>query len=673
MLRALIPFLFIAIALPALAQTDEQAWDEFSEAHLNAAEEEEDGLYDRLQELHNNPIDINRATREDLLLLPFLGEEQVDSLLAYRERKHGLLSFGELQFISRLSYYDRRFIPLFFDCRQPEKKDTTSLGAMLWKGRHTLVTRFDIPLYRREGFKSKKKSTHYFGLPFSNVVRYRYAYKDCIAYGVTLQQDEGEPFAKAKNYPYDYMSFYFNARFADDRGEFLIGDYKLSTGQGLLFGNNFFASRLYGIERPFSESRVFTKSTSTDETRFFRGAAAKWRTDKWQFAAFLSYRRLDATIKNDTITSFVTTGYHRTLNEHAKKWNAGEFLTGANARRHFGNWSLGLTTFFSRYTHTICPTPRPYNRHYLRGRNAGGISADYSLRTKRWDVQGEIASDAHLHFASTHTAWFRPRSEAFTLMTQLRTLGTRFISPHASTITASSRTSNEHALLTGMNLHLLPRTDIAFYAEGCLFPRPTYNASQRSCAYEFCAQLRHRFSGTANEGSWSLTAQYRVKGRQQDVKGIDAVLLEFQHTNRAKLSLEYAGQRLNFLAALNGNVITNQTGYRAKGWSISARTRYAASKRLNFSAHLAYFDTDDYATRIYVYEPQLRFTAGFPTLYYNGFRGVALLQWKATDWGEIACRYGITHYFDRSTISSGAQLIRSATKQDLSIHMMLRF
>ena len=41
-----------------------------------------------LEQLVQHPMQLNRLTREDLLLLPFLAEQQVDSILDYRKRKY---------------------------------------------------------------------------------------------------------------------------------------------------------------------------------------------------------------------------------------------------------------------------------------------------------------------------------------------------------------------------------------------------------------------------------------------------------------------------------------------------------------------------------------------------------------------------------------------------------
>ncbi len=618
--------------------------------------------------MHNAPININTATRNDFLRLPFLNEEKTDSILAYRERKDGFLSFGELMFITRLNHADRSFIPLFFSCTPLEHTDTLSTGKKLWKGKHNISTRFYVPLYRRAGYSGSTETNYYFGKPFANTVRYRYNFQEQIAYGFTLQQDEGEPFAVAKSYPYDYMSAYFQYASPSGKLKWLVGDYRLSAGEGLLLGNNFFSSRALLVESSTQKPQGFTKNTGCDEINYFRGAALKFKFKEWQFLAFSSYRRLDAIIKNDTVTSFQTTGYHRTLSEHRRKGNVGAALLGFGINRHFSTCQLGLTAYYAHYNKTIYPALKDYNRYYLRGRNAGGISLHYAHNGRLWDFQGETAMDAKGNIAASHTLRYRPKSDIMNLLIQMRNFSPRFVAPYASTLGSSSRVSNEHALLIGTNITAIPHTNITLYAEGFLRPRPAYRTLKKSKGFELYANATYRFS---NYGPWLINMQYRLKGKQENVSGHN--IMQYIRTNRGKLALEYAGKTLNLLMAFNTTYIKRQTGASSLGWSASLRSRYSFSKSMNATISLAYFDTDDYASRIYVYEPQLRYAAGFPTLYYQGIRSVALVNYKIRKWGELGFRYAISHYLDRSTISSGAQLISHATKQDISLHLMVKW
>lgn len=162
-----------------------------------------------------HPLNLNTASREDLLGLPFINDAQADSIIAFRENKHGFLSMGDLMFIQNLSFNDRRYLHLF--TRVGEKESNVGqLRKRLFGGKHTIETRLDIPLYTRAGqtdipndILEKYPNRKYLGNGIKNIVRYRYSYSRNVMYGITLEKDAGEPFGNRKNYPYDYMSAHY--------------------------------------------------------------------------------------------------------------------------------------------------------------------------------------------------------------------------------------------------------------------------------------------------------------------------------------------------------------------------------------------------------------------------------------------------------------------------------
>lgn len=88
------------------------SWEEFLEHYAEDENLSQDEL-EHLNILHQQPLNLNVSDKETLLQLPFLTEQQVDSLIAYREMKRQFLTLGELQFISGWDTSTRRFTSLF--------------------------------------------------------------------------------------------------------------------------------------------------------------------------------------------------------------------------------------------------------------------------------------------------------------------------------------------------------------------------------------------------------------------------------------------------------------------------------------------------------------------------------------------------------------------------------
>ena len=87
-------------------------WEDFLE-HYTDEERLSNDEIEHLSLLKEQPINLNTTDKEELLQLPFLSEEQIDSLLAYRQMKRHFLTLGELQFISGWDALTRRFTSLF--------------------------------------------------------------------------------------------------------------------------------------------------------------------------------------------------------------------------------------------------------------------------------------------------------------------------------------------------------------------------------------------------------------------------------------------------------------------------------------------------------------------------------------------------------------------------------
>lgn len=692
------------------------SWDDFVTEYLEAdtddyqdetQREERLQTLDELERLHAAPININTASRSELLLLPFLTEMQVDSIVSRRDLQGFFPSLGELQFVNGLTRSDRQWLSLFTyagdTLRNPMSRhddtadrnkqqnnhpvsrssgqgspgDTAvSFLERLVKGRHEVTTRLDIPLYKRSGNKSHSTeellsypNRIYLGNGLANTTRYRYKYGRQAAYGITLQKDAGEPFGSYGNRPYDFVSAYAYVTIFRDRLAVWAGDFDARSGQGLLLGNSSFSSKSQVVSHASGSRRDDIRPhTSTDESAFFRGLALRWRSGAWDVEAFFSYRRLDGRLQGDTLTSFSTDGLHRTIGEMEKRRQAGN-LTAAvrTVWRHTGG-HVGLTAVTDRYSHTVWPTLREYNRYYLRGRSASGLSIDYTLRRGRFSAAGETAIDAGAHVAASHTLRWQAAARTAVAL-QGRYFSPRFVAPHAAALRAASRVQNEAAVLVGLTSQLGRQVEVESYAHYFRFPRPTYTAAlPGSQGFEW-----HLQANWHNAPHHHLQLRYRFRTRQQNVTG-QTGLLQYVTTHRLRLSSHYAPSgRFSLYGGADVTLVTRQTTATPSslGWMLSGRTSWRCTGRLSLSAFAAAFFTDDYASRLFAYEPQLPYAGAFPSYAWHGMKLAALCSWTVTPRLILAARYGLLHYFNRSQIGSGTQLISSPSQNDLSLQLAL--
>lgn len=670
-------------AVAQLTTSPRISWEEFVTEYAEGYSSNQEGEaatlsaeeYDYLENLVQTPLQLNRAEREELLRIPFLNEEQTDTLLAYRTRRKGILAMGELMLLKNFDYTTRRWLSLFARCdsafiKPPYTNDNHRLFSHKFsEGKHEVETRIDIPFYKREGQKhpSKPTASNYFvGNAVHHVLRYRYNLKKELAYGLTIEKDAGEPVGKKGFYPYDYQSAYLYLNPKHRSWSFIVGDFEMRGGRGLIYGKQFFGSRALFASRQRTSPANFKPHTSTDEASFFRGGAFSFSKRSWHINVFASYRKLDARIENDTARIILSTGLHRTMNEISRRRNLGCFTSGTTIGLNKGRWGIELLGCYAHYDKTVSPTPRFYNTNYFRGQNYGGGSAFYFFKIKRFTLQGETALDHNLHLATEHVASL-VFSRKLWLNMQYRNLASKFVSIYGDCLQQLSRTSNEEGLMVGFTYQPNYKLCITTGADAFRFKRPTYTTRLRNAkGIEAYITIQKTC-----ESSLTLTANYRIKSRQRTITGHE--LLEYRVRQQMGLSITKSNNQLEWNVALKGAMVSCQTASRSLGVLASGRFTWKATERLRLRGFAGLFITDDYQSSLYTYEPRLLRTGGTSSFFNHGAHLSLTADIRPVKHIVLSPLLSSTRYFNLSEQSSGVSKIHSPWKNDVSLQMRLLF
>lgn len=665
------------------------SWEDFVQNYLDSYQADDDNetdgdvdLKERLEALAQHPMQINLLRRDDLLQLPFITEEQVDSLLSYRAKKRGFVSLGELQLIRGIDYYTRVFLSLFVRCEAAyplteeqlqRKQEADKITHKLFTGNHTIESRLDWPLYQREGYAPQKgvsATNWYAGNSLHHTIRYRYHYKQEVLYGVTLEKDAGEPVCKQGFYPYDYWSGYVLLRPKAEPWSVVVGDYNVYGGRGLLLGKPQFGGKvqqMLTLKRPQTQ---FKAHTSADESRYFRGMAAAYQVKALRAVAYLSYRKLDGRFDNkshDTIRTILTSGLHRTLSEIASRHTLACLTTGASVDYTAQRWGLSANAIVTHYGRVVSPQERVYNQYYFRGRTAVGSSLSYYVLLGRLSVVGEWAVDGKGHLAVENSLNYRV-SQRLSLNAQQRHFSYRFISINGQALQQGSRVANEQGLMLGARYLPLQRLELMGYVDMFRFPKPTFNAYfDNTSGFEAALQGQYSFSN-----HFKLQCRYQAKQKQYNYTYNKERLLERRMTQKLRAAAVWT------LSHVDCNVQTDvvnayrQSGKSAWGAMLSTRVGWKPSTTFQLKAFASLFMTDDYDSRVYAYEPQLLHVMSFSSFFNQGWRGVLLANWQCMKSFALSLRYGTLKYFNRSTQSSGTEMIHSSWKNDVSFQLIFK-
>ena len=83
----------------------------------------------------------------------------------------------------------------------------------------------------------------------------------------------------------------------------------------------------------------------------------------------------------------------------------------------------------------------------------------------------------------------------------------------------------------------------------------------------------------------------------------------------------------------------------------------------------AWFKTDSYDSRIYMYEPGLLYSFSMQSFYGRGSRTAAGIQYNIKRYVSFQAKWGWTHYTDRDKIGTGTEEIQGSNKADIQLQL----
>lgn len=665
-MKYIVALLLSLLMASAWAQTDND-WDELMQQMAEEAAVDEENQQavetqlEQLTDLREHPLDLNKVTREQLMALPFLSERAVDALLDYRTLNGPLRSMGELLLIRNLDFRERRWLQwcstVADNVPVRTHRDTTVWG----RSRHELLARTSVPLYNRAGWTWQRGIAQQW--------RYTWQQGRHLDVGLRAENDAGEPLFNHDNHFFDSYGGHVMLRECGFVQTVIVGDYRLGFGQGLVINNGLQLGKLTtGLWRTGSSLRP---CRSADETHFLRGAAATFSLGHTAtLTAFYSIRHLDATVSDSgTVSSINDTGLHRTDSELARKGTLKSQTAGIHAgtvlhptfsgRTH--TLSLGATALYQHYDHFFRQGTTLYRRILPEGNEFGAASVDYVWQTPHLSFRGELAHN----FCERGGGWatLNRASWRFSPNTQLTALhrfyGMNYYSDHASAFGENSRVQNESGVALLLDADRVGPVALRVFFDYFYHPWPRYTMSRQSDGWEALLQVTHQ----PRRGQ-KLLLRYRVKNKEQSDRRYQSH--QFRTTYVRPLSPRWTAQATAFAHFYH---ISSTT----QGFALAPRMDYSSpNARLRLSVLGVLFHTDDFQSRLFLYEPSLLQSFGLQQLYGHGQRLVTTLRLQTSQrrW-TIQGKLGVTHYTDRTEISSGPLCINSPWKAD--IQLLLRW
>lgn len=666
-LITVVDILLITIVSYAQNQNDTvyQYQDEVEQLMEYSDDETSKNYDDDIIELHerfSEPININTVTKEVLRQFPFLSELQIENILAYLYLHGEMQTIYELQLISDIDWQTIRYMLPFFVARPMEKKTCfPSFNELLTKGRSEVLTRLDIPFYRTAGYADK-----YLGTPYYHSLRYAYRYRDKVFAGFSAEKDRGEAFFASYNRQgYDNYSMYVLVKDVGRLKTLVVGDYRLSFGQGLVVSNNFLLGKTTYMTTLQRRGNHIGKHTSSDEQHFFRGVAASVEIDKhWQLSSFFSYRQLDGTINEGCLTSIHTSGLHRTEKEVNDRHNLGLLFTGANINYSGSRWQAGATGIYYQFSKPYMPAEREYNSYALRGASFYNIGIDYSYHSGKLSVVGEGAIGKR--GVATINRLQYVLKQGYNLILFHRYFAHNYWAYFAHTLSEGSNVQNENGWFVAVDM-VPSRKLTCFVAIDLIsFPWWRYRISKPSKAIDGIWRCSYYPKQTMR-----MDFYYRYKQKERDVTGSGGMDTRPIYRHSFRYRWHYLPVANIKLCTIADYCLFRQQGFdMEKGCQLTQSLTYSLGRYpLQATLQGTYFSTDSYDTRVYVSERSLLYNTYMPSFQGAGFHLSFRFQYKiGSKWLLIAhCAH--TKYHHQQSIGSGSDKINSNQRTDLKLQL----
>jgi plasmid replication initiation protein len=128
-----------------------------------------------------------------------------------------------------------------------------------------------------------------------------------------------------------------------------------------------------------------------------------------------------------------------------------------------------------------------------------------------------------------------------------------------------------------------------------------------------------------------------------------------------KTSVDYVQNHYRHQSSSQGILLAQSAGYRFH------------TIPLQLDMNIAWFCTDDYQSRISMYEKGLLYMFSIPSFYGKGIRYALLARYQFSNRLVIQAKYALTHYWDRNIIGTGYEQINDNQKGDLYLQMRWKF
>lgn len=624
-----------------------------------------------IEDLLQNPIEVNRANIEDLLRIPFIDQNLATEIVNYRIKYGYYFTLGELNSVKGMTpdlfqkirpflYIDRT---KFLDIEQQVPDEIKRNISIPKKYNLQFRQRYFQNIERKTGFETGK----YYNSPFKLYSRITADYSRKYYLTILSEKDPGE---KKLN---DFYSASFFMKDYYYLKQFVIGDYVLEFGQGLAIWRQIGFSKGSDAVFPVKKKESgIVQYKSTDENQFFRGVALNMNF--WKINLFLYYSNNPFDARIDSLNNFITSmpldGYHRNESELNKKNLGKEKLLGSRISYQSEKYMIGLTYYRSNFNYPIAPNN--YFRDYSRNYNY--LSTDFNLYIESLNLFGEFSKDKFDRIASTAGLQFSV-IRGTNVVAAFRNYPAKYLNIHGYGFgERNGTTNNETGFYLGLN-HTNKFGKFNLYFDQFKFNYPlTYDhtltgGKEILFNYEspLISQTKYllKYKNEIKEINTKSTDEY---GRDKSITNLRQqqnlrfeIQKFFSTINRVAFRVEYISVFYKYIKNYEDGLLS----------FVDISTKL--SNKLSLKSRFIFYQTDSYDSRIYVLESDVPGVFASSGYYGRGIRWYILLRYQILNFMDLSAKYSELYRDDVKKIGTGNDQINSNLLRSLTLQMEIKF
>lgn len=622
---------------------------------------DESDLYDILEQLLLNPININTSTIDDLLQIPSVDISTARLVINHRNKYGYFFSLNELNMVENLDKeLVKKITPFLYVDKKPSEvvEPPGKMETIASETNVLLRSRFINALQTNEGFLKNR----FAGTKPKIYNRLLVKYSNQFQAGYLADKDAGE---SAIN---EFSTFHIAINDVGFVHKAVIMDYFLEFGQGLTFWSPYAFSKGADAVVPVRRNdRIIRPYTSSTENNFFRGAAAAFNFGDFILSGFYSYNYFDANIDSVTgmITSTPVDGLHRTPNEINKRRTASEKMMGGRIDYRYENLlHLGAIYYQSRLSNEF----QPSNVYDISGDNFSYTAASYSIIFNRFNLSGEFSYNG-ISVASINLFELLI-SNNFTFITSIRSYPRNFYSLHGYAFgERNGATNNELGIYTGFRWRT-PIGLLNFYYDQFKFPYATYFNPNSTQGDEYLVDFL-----TKPIRKFELRARYKYENKDitELVDNSKSIVKRLRQVFRGEIIYSISN-KIRLRGRFEYNTFrVSQTGEDENGYLIFQDVRYSPTSDFNLYGRIIFFKTDSFGSAIYEYENNLTgVLTNFP-LFNEGIRWYFLLRYRLYKIITVSAKYSETYKPAEKSLGSGDSSIHGNLDNSLSLQLDVNF